>query len=92
VGEVEAALEVSDEMRRGVVSLPHGFGHARPGVRLRVAVEHAGVSVNDLTDDRLLDGLCGTAVFSGVPVQVTSAEPPSRPFASAPSDAVTAGA
>jgi anaerobic selenocysteine-containing dehydrogenase len=76
VGEVEAALEVRDEMRAGVVSLPHGFGHGREGVRLKVAAVHAGASVNDLTDDRLVDEVCGNAVFSGVPVEVMTAKPP----------------
>ncbi len=55
---------------RGVVSLPHGFGHARPGVRLGVAKGHAGESVNDLTDELLVDPVSGTASLSGVPVTV----------------------
>jgi anaerobic selenocysteine-containing dehydrogenase len=74
VGEVVATVEVSDEIMRGVVSLPHGWGHDRRGTRLRVARDHAGQSVNDLTDDRLLDRLSGTASFSGVPVDVERAE------------------
>jgi len=52
------------------VSIPHGWGHDRPDMRLSVASEHAGVSVNDLTDDRFLDRVTGTAAFSGVPVTV----------------------
>ena len=68
VGEVEAPVEVSDEMMPGVVSLPHGWGHGRQGVRQRVAVAHAGVSVNDLTDAQQVDGLTGNAVLNGVPV------------------------
>ena len=71
-GSVVAPLEASDAMRPGVVSLPHGFGHGREGVRLRVAAAHAGASVNDLTDEQLVDGLCGTAAFSGVPVVVAA--------------------
>lgn len=73
VGEIVAPLEVSDDVMAGVVSLPHGFGHARPGVLLRVASQHAGASINDLTDDTRLDALCGTAAFSGVPVDVSTA-------------------
>jgi anaerobic selenocysteine-containing dehydrogenase len=76
VGSVVAGLEATEALRPGVVSLPHGFGHGRPGVRLRVASAHAGASVNDLTDELLVDGLCGTAAFSGVPVQVVAAEGP----------------
>jgi anaerobic selenocysteine-containing dehydrogenase len=71
VGSVEAALEVTEEMRPGVVSLPHGWGHGRAGTRLAVANTVPGVSINDLTDDLLVDALCGNAQLSGVPVEVT---------------------
>ncbi len=70
VGEVQIALEVSDEIAPGVVSLPHGWGHAEPGVELRVAREHAGASINDVTDDARVDPLSGNAAFSGTPVTV----------------------
>jgi anaerobic selenocysteine-containing dehydrogenase len=73
VGTVEAPLEITEAVRPGVVSLPHGFGHARDGVRLRVAGAHAGVSLNDLTDHERVDLLSGNASFSGVPVEVTGA-------------------
>jgi anaerobic selenocysteine-containing dehydrogenase len=74
VGEVTAPAEITDDMMRGVVSLPHGFGHGRDGVQLRVATDHPGVSVNDLTDDQVLDVLSGNAAFSGVPVTVRPSE------------------
>jgi anaerobic selenocysteine-containing dehydrogenase len=70
-GAVEVVLEATDAMRPGVVSLPHGWGHDRPGTRLAVASSRAGVSVNDLNDDRRVDALAGTAAFSGLPVEVT---------------------
>ena len=73
VGEVRVPLAVTDEVMPGVVSLPHGYGHGRAGVRLSVAQKHAGVSINDLTDENVLDDLCGTAAFSGVPVRVRRA-------------------
>jgi anaerobic selenocysteine-containing dehydrogenase len=72
-GAVEAPLELSDEMRPGVVCLPHGWGHHRPGARLTVAGARPGVSLNDLTDETLVDPLCGTARVNGVPVEVESA-------------------
>jgi anaerobic selenocysteine-containing dehydrogenase len=74
VGRIVAHVEVSDEVMRGVVSLPHGWGHTREGTRLSVASAHAGVSVNDVTDETLLDRLSGTAGFSGVPVEVALAD------------------
>jgi anaerobic selenocysteine-containing dehydrogenase len=73
VGEVRVPVTVTDEVMPGVVSLPHGYGHHRPGVRLSVAADHAGVSINDLTDDTFVDALSGNAALSGVPVDVTPA-------------------
>jgi len=72
VGSVEAALEVSEAMRPGVVSLPHGWGHGREGTSLQVANAVPGVSLNDLTDELRVDSLSGNAAFSGVPVDVTA--------------------
>ncbi|MFJ4979064.1 molybdopterin oxidoreductase family protein [Streptomyces coeruleorubidus] len=69
-GEVTAPAEVTDEVRRGVVSLPHGWGHSRPGTRLSHAATDPGVNVNQLLDGRLLDPLSGNAVLNGVPVEV----------------------
>ncbi len=75
VGAVVLPAEVSDEVMPGVVSIPHGWGHHRPGTRLRVAERRPGVSLNDLTDDHLVDPLCGTAAFSNVRVAVRLHEP-----------------
>ncbi|MEU0389096.1 molybdopterin oxidoreductase family protein [Streptomyces chartreusis] len=69
-GEVTAPAEVTDDVRRGVVSLPHGWGHDRPGTRLNHASTDPGVNVNQLLDGRLLDPLSGNAVLNGVPVEV----------------------
>jgi anaerobic selenocysteine-containing dehydrogenase len=73
VGQVQVPLEISDEMAPGVVSLPHGWGHDRDGVELRVARAHAGASVNDVTDEARIDALSGNAAFSGTPVTVARA-------------------
>jgi len=70
VGSIEVPLEVTDEIMAGVVSLPHGFGHGRKGVKLEVAADHPGESVNDLTDHEGIDALTGNAILNGVPVQV----------------------
>lgn len=70
VGEVDAVVEVTEDIRPGVVSLPHGWGHGMPGTRLNVAAERAGVNSNVLTDDRALDPLSGTSVLNGIPVTV----------------------
>jgi anaerobic selenocysteine-containing dehydrogenase len=70
VGAIEAPLEVTDEVMEGVVSLPHGWGHDLPGVRLEVARANAGVSSNDLADEQVIDPLSGNAVLNAIPVTV----------------------
>jgi anaerobic selenocysteine-containing dehydrogenase len=70
VGEVTVAAELSHAMMPGVVSLPHGWGHDRDGIRLAVASRHAGASINDVIDDQRIDALTGTAVLNGTPVEV----------------------
>lgn len=70
VGEVAAPVEITDEMMPGVVSLPHGWGHGAPDVRMAVARANAGVSVNDVTDASVVDPPSGNAVLNAVPVEV----------------------
>jgi anaerobic selenocysteine-containing dehydrogenase len=70
VGSLVARVEVNDDLMRGVVSLPHGWGHGAEGTRLRVANAHAGVNTNLLTDDQAYDAASGTAVLFGTPVRV----------------------
>ena len=70
VGELEVDVRVTDDVMPGVVCLPHGWGHDREGVALRVAQTNPGISINDLTDDQNVDSMSGNAVFNAVPVQV----------------------
>ncbi|MET7285675.1 molybdopterin oxidoreductase family protein [Streptomyces sp. NPDC005573] len=72
-GEVTARAEVTDAVRPGVVSLPHGWGHDRPGTRLNHAATDPGVNVNQLLDGSLLDPLSGNAVLNGIPVELAAA-------------------
>jgi anaerobic selenocysteine-containing dehydrogenase len=69
-GSIQIPIEISDAMMPGVVSIPHGWGHDRKGVQLQVARQHAGQSINDLTDNLAVDALCGTAAFNGTPITV----------------------
>lgn len=72
-GEVEAPAEITETVGTGVVSLPHGWGHSRPGARMSVAAADPGVNVNQLLDGSLLDPLSGTAVLNAFPVSVAPA-------------------
>jgi anaerobic selenocysteine-containing dehydrogenase len=72
-GHIEAPVEVTDGIMPGVVSIPHGWGHDAPGVRMRVAAEHSGVNSNLLADESQMDPLSGNAVLNGIPVEVRAA-------------------
>jgi anaerobic selenocysteine-containing dehydrogenase len=72
-GDLVAPVELAPGMRRGVVSLPHGWGHDRGGTRQGVAADHPGVNVNQLNDGGQLDPLSGTAVLNGIPVDIAPA-------------------
>ncbi|HEX6590628.1 MAG TPA: molybdopterin oxidoreductase family protein [Moraxellaceae bacterium] len=72
VGSIELPAEITEAMMPGVVSVPHGWGHARDGVRLETARQVAGVSLNDITDEQHIDALTGMPVLNGFPVQVTA--------------------
>lgn len=70
VGSIDLPLEVTENIARGVVSIPHGYGHGRTGIKLDVATEHSGASINDLTNETVLDELTGNAAFSSVNVRI----------------------
>jgi anaerobic selenocysteine-containing dehydrogenase len=72
-GSVEADVEVTEDLRPGVVSLPHGFGHDLEGVELRLARSRGGPNSNVLTDRFALDTISGNAVLNGIPVELAPA-------------------
>ena len=71
-GELETKVEISDEVAPGVVCLPHGWGHGRPGTRQSVADGRPGVNFNALSDASVLDVPSGTAIVNGIPVEVSA--------------------
>lgn len=70
VGTEYINAEVSDEMMRGSISIPHGWGHNRSGIKMNIAADHAGTSMNDLVDDMVVDKLSGVSVINAIPVDV----------------------
>jgi anaerobic selenocysteine-containing dehydrogenase len=72
VGSIEIETQLSDEIMEGVVSIPQGWGHGRKGVKMKVAQEHPGISINELTDHERIDELTGNAALNGVGVRVES--------------------
>jgi anaerobic selenocysteine-containing dehydrogenase len=71
-GSLEAPVETTEDIMRGVVSIPHGWGHGAEGVRMGVASAHAGVNSNVLADESLVEPLSGNAVLNGIPVEVSA--------------------
>lgn len=73
IGSIEAPVEITDRLLPGVVSVPHGYGHDRPGTPTgwRHAASLGGASVNDITDSTHIDPLSGNAAVQAVPVAVT---------------------
>ncbi|WP_329032486.1 molybdopterin oxidoreductase family protein [Streptomyces sp. NBC_01725] len=74
-GEITIPVEITDTVRTGVVSVPHGWGHDRPGTRMAVARARPGVNVNQLLDGSRRDPLSGTSVLNGFPVELAPARP-----------------
>lgn len=72
-GAVTLPVEVTEDIMPGTVSIPHGWGHALPGIAMEVARAHAGVSANDLTEETRIDPFSGNAGLSGVMVEVAAA-------------------
>ncbi|WP_428313299.1 molybdopterin-dependent oxidoreductase [Hydrocarboniphaga sp.] len=71
-GEIVVEVASSEQMMPGVVSLPHGWGHDRAGIRMDNAQRQPGASANDLTDELELD-VSGNAALNGVAVEVEAA-------------------
>ena len=70
VGSVTVKVTPTEDIMPGVVSLPHGFGHAGTKDTMRIAGARPGVNLNALTDDLHVEPVLGTAVLNGVPVTI----------------------
>ena len=70
----EVPVHVTDEVRPGVVSLPHGYGHAKVARFQNVAGQRPGVSANDWTDDQNVESVVGQSILNGVRVRLRPLE------------------
>jgi anaerobic selenocysteine-containing dehydrogenase len=71
-GRIEVPVEVTDAIMPGVVSMPHGWGHGKPGTRLAVANDSPGVNTNILSPPTFVDEPSGNGALNGIPVTVTA--------------------
>ncbi len=69
-GSVKLPIEITDTLMPGVVSIPHGWGHHRTGTKIKIAQQHPGVSLNDLTNSENIDHLTGNTDFSSTKVKI----------------------
>jgi anaerobic selenocysteine-containing dehydrogenase len=72
-GAIEGPIELTEDIMPGVVSIPHGWGHHENGMRMNVAVQHAGINSNVLTDESIVEPLSGNAILNGIPVELEPA-------------------
>ncbi len=69
-GSIEVPVEVTEAIKPGVVSMPHGWGHGLPGTRMSVANDSPGVNTNVLSPPTFLDEPSGNGALNGIPVTV----------------------
>jgi anaerobic selenocysteine-containing dehydrogenase len=72
-GQIEVPVEVTDAIMPGVVSMPHGWGHGKPGTRMSIANASPGVNTNILSPPTFIDEPSGNGALNGIPVRVTAA-------------------
>jgi anaerobic selenocysteine-containing dehydrogenase len=71
-GHIEVPVEVTDAIMPGVVSMPHGWGHGKPGTRMSVANDSPGVNTNILSPPTFIDEPSGNGALNGIPVTVAA--------------------
>ena len=69
-GAIELPVLLTDDLRAGVVAVPHGWGHKGTG-GWRTANQNPGANVNELasSDPADLEPLVGMSHLSGIPVR-----------------------
>jgi anaerobic selenocysteine-containing dehydrogenase len=70
-GEIKVPVEVTDSIKPGVVSMPHGWGHGKPGTRMSVANGSPGANTNALSPPTFIDEPSGNGALNGIPVTVS---------------------
>ncbi len=69
-GQIEVPVEVTGAIMPGVVSMPHGWGHGKPGTRMAIANDSPSVNTNILSPPTFIDEPSGNGALNGIPVTV----------------------
>lgn len=69
-GTISLPVSITQDIKVGIISIPHGWGHVFDESQLSIANQHAGVNINILMDDSQVDELSGNAILSGVPIRI----------------------
>lgn len=78
-GEIRVPVEITDAIKPGVVSMPHGWGHGQPGTRMTVANGSPGANTNVLSPPTFVDQPSGNGVLNGIPVTIIDDQARFRP-------------
>jgi anaerobic selenocysteine-containing dehydrogenase len=78
-GEITVPVEITDSIKPGVVSMPHGWGHGKPGTRMSVANNSPGANTNVLSPPTFIDEPSGNGVLNGIPVTIIDDQARFRP-------------
>jgi formate dehydrogenase len=82
-GAIELAARLTDEVGRGTVAVPHGWGH-RGGWRTANAAGGANVNLLASSDPADLEPLAGMAFLNGIPVRLEAVAATAGPAAAEP--------
>lgn len=78
-GEIRVPVEITEAIKPGVVSMPHGWGHGKPGTRMTVANGSPGANTNVLSPPTFVDQPSGNGVLNGIPVTIIDDQARFRP-------------
>lgn len=82
-GEIRVPVEVTESIKPGVVSMPHGWGHGKPGTRMSVANGSPGANTNVLSPPTFVDEPSGNGALNGIPVTIIDDQARFRPASTA---------
>ena len=69
-GSIIISLKLTEDVQKGVVCMPHGWGHHKKGAILKHALLNPGASLNDLINQNAIDQLSGTSKLNGTRVKI----------------------